>query len=458
MKRWLPGLIIVLGLAVAVFFSASSNPDLLKDTDTKVLLETIRERKDPMSWLTGDWPLANHFYRPVSTWVFELDNAVYGDSVAGYARTNALLAALCVVLLFWFLRELFDQPWAAGVGTALFAMWHLGWGTGAAIYGLLWWAAGLVWLGALRGGRAKLMPCLRASLALIFLSYVLQPPNDFRGLIVDWIPGRTASSMLVFVLIAMAAYARFERLTAGKAPLPPATPFDIPSTKGTVVSKVSRWEPPLLIIVTVLAVALALGAYEQAVMLPAALFGIAVIYRTKGRYPHWWTQGLFWGVLISYLGVRYAVVPSDASAYQLQQFRTGSAVVRDLVAVPLPLIHWWRDVGLALQTGVLILLTSPIWIGMALGIANINFYRETWLDKPFRWLILGGLALTFVSYLPMAFLRYFAHYWYWPSAMWTIVAVGFVAVTWKLVVSAIAPLPIPAPARSRPAAGSLPRP
>src|SRR5687767_2966864 len=105
MKRWGIGLLLVLLSCVPVLLHRESSRYLLEDTDTKVLLQTIRQENAPFSWFVQDWPLRNHFYRPVSTLVFEVDSRIHGDNAAGFGLTNALLCVGCVLLLFWFLRE-----------------------------------------------------------------------------------------------------------------------------------------------------------------------------------------------------------------------------------------------------------------------------------------------------------------------------------------------------------------
>ncbi|RYG37669.1 hypothetical protein EON81_05960, partial [bacterium] len=109
MKRAWPGWLTIALCGVAVWFSRVGSASLLQDSDTAVLLAKIRERGNPLSWFAGDWPLGNHFYRPVSTLSFELDNALYGNHAEGYGATNALLAIACIAALFWMLRELTDR-------------------------------------------------------------------------------------------------------------------------------------------------------------------------------------------------------------------------------------------------------------------------------------------------------------------------------------------------------------
>ena len=67
MKRWAPWFLVVAGLCALLFAGRTESPSLLEDTDTVALLTRLREVRDPMAWFKGDWPLQNHFYRPIST-------------------------------------------------------------------------------------------------------------------------------------------------------------------------------------------------------------------------------------------------------------------------------------------------------------------------------------------------------------------------------------------------------
>jgi len=125
MRRWALGLLVTFLTSLLILFRRASGADLLRDTDTAFLLQKIRERADPWSWFGGDWPLQNHFYRPVSTLAFELDNERFRNDAAGYGLTNALICVLCVWLLFWFVRELTDSPLWASASATLFALWNV---------------------------------------------------------------------------------------------------------------------------------------------------------------------------------------------------------------------------------------------------------------------------------------------------------------------------------------------
>lgn len=475
-NRWWIALALVALFCVPIWAKRAEGPALLADSDTHVLLATIRERQDPWSWFRGDWPLENHFYRPISTLVFEMDNALYGSDPAGYGRTNAILAMLNVLLLFWFLRELTDRPAIAASGAILFALW-----TNDGSYGLAQAAYWLRWpiLAALvvatvreRSRRPDLPPWALYSVPILaYLAWAFLP-TELRGVeplwfrSVGWLPGRTATTMTVFALISLAAYARYERLRhaarprddeAGVGPFSftGRSPTERPATRSTMTNQPIR-HPWVWAILSLAGVALALGAYEQAVMVPACLVAVAVIGRLRGQQPAWGWQVGFWGVLVGYLILRVQLVSSEVSDYQSQQLRStpGNAWVAMLDYV----FPAGRDLYLLLNSLDLglwqLVLSGAVGATLFALAANLAAYRTLWP----RWALpIGLLALSLLAYLPMAFLKMFEHYHYWPMALRAGFVVLLVSAVVQAVLSAVSPRAIPAPPRPRPAPGSLPR-
>ena len=447
-RTWGPWLLVPLLLALGMVLNHARGAALLQDSDTKVLLEVIRDRQNPWGWFTQDWPLENHFYRPVSTLVFEYDNWRFGNDAAGYGLTNALLAAFCIGLLFWLARELLDSPWMAGLSATLFAFWLAGSTLPGLAAAALGGAAILVFAGLLRGGfRSKIGSVLLAAGGLSAVAWSLNPIGDDLNMrVVGWIPGRTASVMLVFVLIALAAYTRYERLTAA-APRPVApSPEDLPATRSTQVVDPGPF-PAIWLGLALVATALALGAYEQAVMLPALLTGVAIAFALAfRRRPHWLAHVGFWGLLGGYLFIRSRYVPSEVSGYQAQQFREGPDVFFSMLRIFGP--GWDAGSGLliSLSVGPLVFLTSTPWMQLW-GVATQGLGAVVAYQDRRAWLILATLLMAFFSYLPMAWLKYFGHYMLWPAAMMSLFVPLLMAAVARWVVSAVAPPPIPAPAR-----------
>jgi hypothetical protein len=456
MKRWRIWAILALFLCVPILLGHSTNTALLQDSDTAVLLKAVRARHAPLSWFTGDWPLANHFYRPLPTLTFELDNALYGNNPAGYGWTNAILCALCVLALFWFLSEVFRSPPWALAGSALFVIWTFD--KGFLLTAPVNWALiPLVVVGLYRHG-FKFWRYLPACLVLSFFATELSAPEvnarSLQFFMINWLPGRTASVMTLFALMALAAYVRYERARNVQVPTRAPTALDRPlSTRSGVESTPGHagwW-----LCVTVGALALALASYEQAVMLPGVLFGVAVLLRLKGRRPNWAVHAIFFLLLLGYLALRHAVIPSGVSSYQAQQFRHGPGVIQDLLdyAIPNVMLLPGLYVGLV-ESAYVLLNTSSI-----AAIAGVICTATTFVQARRNWqIVLAGWSLSLVAFFPMAWLKPFGHYHYWPMALRTILVLGVAKVAWELISIAACPPALQAPPRPSPAPGSLPRP
>jgi hypothetical protein len=430
---------------------------MLQDTDTVAILQAVeREQADPLVWFRGDWPLKNHFYRPVSTLSFWLDLEVGGRDAAVFGTTNAVLAVLCVLLLYWFLRETTDAPWLAGAGTAVFVLWHVG-----EAY-LRYFETGLAWLwtlclfGMLRGGKEKLVPCILALLGCLFFSSQVGPVDEFSSRIIDWLPGRTASVMTVFALASTACYARFVRTTA-TAQVAEATSEDVPATKSTTVAK-RPFAPALLVVFSSIALVLALGSYEQAVMVPALLLGVWLLAVLQRRMSAWWPHIVFWLLLVGYLVLRSRLVPAEASGYQEQQFRSGVGVWIGLGHYLLPSVYELYATLTSLSAGLLLVLEPSFWSSLLTSVSNWTSFWVAGVSQRWRWPFFGFLLMSFVAYLPMAWLKPFGHYHYLPSAFRAAFVVVLAAVVFRLVVSAVSLPELRAPARRGPAPGSLLRP
>jgi len=452
MGKWAPASATAVFCALAILAFRASAPGMLDDTDTRVLLATIRERQNPWSWFTGDWPLFNHFYRPISTLAFEFDNWAYGDNAAGYGWTNAGLVAICTMLLAWFVREISDRPGFTVAVTVLFTFWCVG-PTYRLIDACLLLAALALLGGAIRHGRAWLA-YVPVALAWLWLSYEISGVEPLYNRMIAWIPGRTASVMAVFCLAAMAAYARYERLGAARPAVKAPTALDRPATRTTVVAKPPRanW---LWAAFAVVCTALALGSYEQAVMLPACLLGVAVTFRLFGYRPRWSWQAGFWGALVGYLALRSALVPSKPSGYQMQQFRDGPGVYLSLSDYIAPVGGMVPGFLTALEQGIIIFLIAAPWVFLLRLAAEVGVVYTVRLE----WrLALSGYALSILAYLPMAWLKLFEHYHFWPMALRAILMVAVGAAAVQATVIAWSRPVRQAPPRRAPAPGSLPRP
>lgn len=453
MKRWGMVWIVAILSCIPILLNRVNHPGLLADSDTAFLLKIIREKQQPLSWFTGDWPLQNHFYRPISTLAFEFDNAMYGNNAGGYGLTNALICVACILLLCWVWRELTDSiPITIGA-TVLFGLWHwnqLIWAGPV----LLWGSLAIGFLGLFRHG-FKVRFWLPAVAAIGYLSYEIHGLQPLYNRMIAWLPGRTASVMTVFCLIALAAYARYERLSATKLDPKPTSVDEPAGTRSSVLSTRQVRAPWIWAVISVFACALALGSYEQAVMLPAALVGVAVSMRLQRYRVRWAWHIAFWGVLVLYIVARKVLLPQGTSGYQLQQFRSGPGVIFSITAYIIPSLRSVYALYKTLDLGLVLLYTSTVYEtvwGVYADVAGFLAARRHWV------LALTGFALSILTYLPMAWLNQFDHYHYWPMAMRSLFVVVTAWGAWELSVIAVSPQAIQAPQRSAPSPGSLPRP
>jgi hypothetical protein len=276
---------------------------------------------------------------------------------------------------------------------------------------------------------------------------------NLSGHTMYWLPGRTATSMTIFALVALASYVRFERLGAASFPAKEAGPMDPPATR----SSAPRGEPKnhwVWFGLSCLATAVALGAYEQAVMIPTLIFILGVWLRSSGYQTRFGLQIAFWAILIGYIIYRVQIIPVAPSGYQKQQFRHGSGLWIDILSYIMPGIFGLSTALTSLGTSFLVIMNEPFWTAIGGFLSNAMTWvaiRKSFL-KP-----LIALSLAVFAYLPMAFLKQFGHYHYFPAAMLTLFVITLFEAYWPRLVGAVSPMAIQAPKREARAAGSLPK-
>lgn len=450
MRKWGLGAFVLALLCLPLFSLRSASPDLLTDSDTAVALQAIRARQAPLSWFGGDWPLENHFYRPVSTLFFEFDNAISGGNPAGYGWTNLLLVLGSVFALFWLLREISNSvPLSVG-GAAVFAVFSAD---------LLLEAPWLSYLcfvpfaALLLGGRS-LKRALLASSAWLILGYMLTSAFPLAFRMIQWVPGRTASTMTLFLLLGLACFARYVRLAHAPA-AKPATALDLPATKGTAQTTPLR--KPIWLVLGTFATLLALGCYEQAVVLPFLCVGLAIFWLVQGRRD-FKPVALATATTILYASVRMIVLPTAASGYQSQQFRSGPGVWLSLGDYLIPglcgsvgqIRSWVGPSTLLLPS-----FYAPFLVLAAFMTVAYVTVQEVKRGQADACLALLGYGLSAIAFAPMAFLKHFDHYHFAPLAFRGIAAAGLAAMALRLTVSAATRPARQAPPRPHPAPGSL---
>lgn len=473
-RRVIPWVIAII-TCLWVIAHASRSPDLIRDNsgdhDTVKALQEIKQRHDPMSWFRTDWPLRNGFYRPLPTLTLEFDLATHPNDGAGFGQTDGLLCGLGILALYWAMSELAESTAIGAACAVLFSLWITGGNRAANATSLL--ATILVWailpvfiLGVYRH-RRKWYLYLPVSLALFYAASELNGvfvPGELNYRVLGWVPGRTATLMTLFALLAIAFYARYERLSARRDPPSEPGPLDPPATRSSLQAATGRsrsgW--PLAVAACICTTG-ALACYEQAVMLPAALTGVAIMMRLRGLRVRWGWQAAFWVLLPCYLFLRHAVLPPGLSAYQAQQMRHGPQPWIDIAGALCPPA---ASIGTILprlsdpssdtfQFSIYSLFDTVVltWIVMlAANVAGLVVVSKRWP------LAIGALLLCTVSFMPMAWSKPFGHYYYWPSACRTLYVVCLLAACWKAVIIAVSPQARQAPPRPHPAPGSLPHP
>lgn len=442
------GWIALIPILLLILVHRSGGADLLRDSDTAFLLMKVRERHAPLSWFAGDWPLENHFYRPVATLFFELDNALYRDRAWGYGLTNALLVVAGVIALYALLRRFFSTL-GAWTGATLFALWVL---EMAPSIDLLGTAAILTAIGL--GVRAKRgVEGVLVALGIWALLVEWDGIESLAGTTLAWLPGRTATACGLFAILALASYAASVQFGAEPREPGAVLPTDPPATRNTVVAEsrpaLARW----LFAGSLFATFLSLASYEQGVVVPALIFGTGLLLAPRFRV-RFGAQSLHWGVLVGYLILRAQLVPVAPSGYQRQVIRFGPGVAISLGDYVSPRLGEVTQGYVSLTSGIEALLVPSAWIALL----NLMSILALWIvvDRRSRRTMMIWLGMSLVAFLPMAFVKHFGHYHYLPMAIRTgflLSAVGGLAGAFRRVAT---PRSLPAPPRSRPAPGSLP--
>ncbi len=362
--------------------------------DTRIIARNLEKPHSPLQWFTGDWPLGNHFYRPIPTLAFEVDHAIWGPQIERYKISTWLFAAICPFALLWFAWELTRSLAFSVASAVLFAAWQSGivqWAPWEFVFNLL--ALLAVGLGILvdrrKWGRWIGLGCVLWLLGGELGMRLTE--GDFGGMsfsyrAMGWVPGRTATIMGLFALIALGSYCRFERT--------------------------GRWSFWMIAFVSFLC---ALASYELAIMLPLAFVVCGfVLWKHKVRV-HWWLHALPWLVAFAYAWWHHVQLP-PTSEYRLQRRRGNHSSIRDLVTWLFPawpsldevLLLFSGDVGLAA-------LILPAFWGSLIAM-GVNAYGYVVARR--EWVIGGAaLLLSVALYGPLAFQRMLTHYFYLALAM-----------------------------------------
>lgn len=397
-SKWpiLVGWLLLCGILLSLGFPRSTS-NLLTDTDTAAIIQGIQKNPNPLHWFQGDWPLGNHFYRPVSTLPFQFDVAVWGTKEFGWALTNFLLVWGGIVAFAWFLLELRVQRVVWAGSTLLFTLWNLDHGSYAQMLGGAGFALAAIWIFMQKSASLRLL--ILPALLAIFLVFELGGASILQARMLGWVPGRTASTMTIFAFLSLAGFARALRI-------------------GGWVAR-GWWLGGLVF---------ALGAYEQAVMVPALMTGLCLLSLFEGGQgkPRWVEWVGPWAILVAYILLRRAILPDTPSAYQSQSLRSSGFSLIAMESYIFPGVLAWSNLVVATSTSWILLFTQIAMRNVLLiasSLANTGmlvFSKGNWLPK-------FAYVAAAVAYLPMAWLHTFDHYHFFPMAFKALFVVSAMA-------------------------------
>lgn len=450
-KKWIGYALLILCLSLVCWVFQGRDAFALRDTDTQSIIAGLNHHPGLGYWWHHDWPLGNHFYRPLSTLLFQFDLGLHAQNDLAWIQTNALLVALAVASFGWFVAELSDSISFSFLCTALFVTWIIG--LGANLTPLFWIVALCVFaVGLGRHGLSGRL-YLPAVFVWIWVAYECQGIADLFFRSEGWIPGRTATSMTTLAFVSMAAFTRYCRLGPMKNSEPVSTALDLPATKSSVeADNLSPKGRIWWLLLALIALAGALACYEQAVMVPALLGMIALYWHFRHRIMNWATAIPVVGILAAYIAAHLAFVPHEASTYYNWQKQPATMAVRSLQRYFLFPITQFEKLRVVASGGILVWLFIDPWIAAMNFAASIT---AAWQAQRKGLLCGFGWLGSTLAFLPMAFYKDFSHYHFWPMAIRTIWVVGLGSVAVELTVIAASPRACQSPLRPHPAPGSL---
>ncbi len=389
---------LIVGLHLLALPQVFIDSALRADTDTAVMLDAMRDSggwRGIGRWLTGDWFLKNGFYRPTTCLSLILDYTLYSERAWGYRLTNWLLTLLTALGMLMavraFAREVgFVQADALGCITALlFSLQQTGLTALFKGWSTWWFVGGLLLVGVFAGSVPHPQTPRKSVLMLALIAgawlwgFERAMGTGYERLI-SWVPSRTA-----LVMTALSIWGVYCLLLGARQ---------------------GRWGWRLLGLLLLL---LALGAYEQAITLVPLLIALALARRRAwGRAT---AGALCTGVIaaaIVVITLRLALVPLEPSRYQQQQLRSSLAgplwsYFSELFP-PVGDFTYWQT---ALPEPMLWLFREP-WDHLLMLLAYAGV-----LVALYQWRTLIGSALLWqaITFLPMAFLHPFEHYYYLPQ-------------------------------------------
>lgn len=347
-------------------------------------------------WFVGDWLLENGFYRPISSASLTLDYTLYGEQAWGFCLTNWLLLwAITFGSAFLVPRLLRVSPsWGWGVAIAI-SMQYTGLARLLAHYSTWWWVAcvaiGVLWWARIRFSEAPKQILrhwwagrwwLFLAIGALFWGFDRWLSAEYVRLI-EWVPSRTALLGSAFGVWAVVCFLH-----------------GLDTQRG-------RW----LVLGGALYL-LALGSYEQPIMLAPFLLAVAFVRRKQDAVSSARLVGSVLACVLLIMALRMTLVTTEPTLYQRQQLRSSLSgpVLTYLFELVPPANQWlyWQTVGLE----------PMVW-----------FFKQPW-DHLVALLLFAGVAIAFyrwrvrfaysvgwhaLTFLPMAFLHFFEHYMILPQ-------------------------------------------
>jgi len=364
--------------------------DNFENLDTRVILRRLQQPHSVWAWFVGDWVLGNGFYRPLPSMLYQADYWLWGDALLHWKWTNGLLATASALVLVGFVYTLTRRRSVALTVGLAFTLWQTGFappvplwvGFGLLIAGVVWgywqgdWRRGAVW-GAL------------AFALVVEWGFVGNLPDihtkSFAYRAMGWIPGRTATLMTLFALLALWGAAGYAR--TGRA----------------------RW--------AVLAVGGFVGAmlsYEQFLALPVLM--ALVVWAVRPPRALAIRAGAVCLacllLLIPYAAFYRLHIPTQTQYHQQRIKRQKTLPMTALTWLVPPAHEAWMQVDLAC-TAPFNLLFSRFWLAQVGLVAYLVALRYG-LRLRYGWL---GWLGSLLAYAPAAPLLPLMHYYYLPAVL-----------------------------------------
>ncbi|MDW8106676.1 MAG: hypothetical protein RMK45_04250 [Armatimonadota bacterium] len=402
MRRWVVGLGLILTLnliAVGQWHFDDGFHDSFENHDTRLILKRLQQPHSVWEWFVGDWVLGNGFYRPLPSVLYQLDYWLWGDRLLRWKLTNGVLAvlnALLTVGLGYVLTQRRDLALIAGL---IFTLWQTGF-----LPMLPSWLGWIAFAGSVAWGWYKgnwRTGVLVGSLAFAMLTELYFIPTlmdlhqqTFAYRAIGWIPGRTATLMTTFALVALIGTVVLAR--TGKA----------------------RWG-----VLGLLGFVGALLSYEQAIVLPVLMALVAWACRPEHAVSGALSERRFlWrafalSLLCLLLLAPYAVfyqarIPygTDYHQQRLKRFRTLPGTALRWLIPPAPEAIMRIDL---VRTAPLTLAFPSFWIAQLGAVAYLIALQEGMRKRAalFGWL--GSL----IAYAPLMPVLPLMHYYYLPAVL-----------------------------------------